>query len=176
MPRCPSFPTRASGSPTRSSPIRWSPCWKAWCAGARGRRIAELGPAPWREKTGTTNDGVDAWFVGFSPDLAVGVYVGFDRPRSLGRGETGSSVALPIWKSFMAAALEDAPVVPFRIPAGIRLVRIDGDRGLLPGPATDRVIVEAFRAGTEPTETATGLGPRSVDVIDGSHVSASGVY
>ncbi len=109
---------------------------------------------PLAGKTGTTNDNRDAWFVGFSPDLAVGVYVGFDRPESLGDRETGSSVAVPVWQLFMDEALAGEPVIPFRIPPGVRLVRIDADHGLLPGEATTRIITEAFRPGSEPTVEA----------------------
>ena len=137
-----------------------------------GRRLRELG-RPLAGKTGTTNDNREAWFVGFSPDLAVGVYVGFDRPASLGRWATGASVALPIWRAFVAEALGSEPVVPFRIPPGVRLVRIDGDRGLLPGAVTERVIVEAFRPGTEPTEAAAGAPG---EAADGSGAPVSGVY
>ncbi len=140
-----------------------------------GARIASLG-RPLAGKTGTTNEYRDAWFMGFSPDLALGVYVGFDQPETLGKGETGSSVAVPIWKQFMGEALEGEPIIPFRIPDGVRLVRVDGDRGLLPGTATDRVIVEAFKPGTEPTEAANGYAPQADDVIDGSAISGSGIY
>ncbi len=113
-------------------------------------------------KTGTTNDARDAWFVGFSPDLAVGVYVGFDRPRNLGRQATGGSVALPIWTDFMTAALEGAPATPFRTPPGVRLVRVDAETGLLPGNGTQTVIAEAFLPGTEPSSrTAGGALPAS---------------
>jgi penicillin-binding protein 1A len=107
-------------------------------------------------KTGTTNDSRDAWFVGFSPDLAVGVYVGFDRPRNLGRRATGGSVALPIWTDFMTAALADAPATPFRTPPGVRLVRVDAATGLLPGDGTQAVIAEAFLPGTEPATRSNG--------------------
>jgi penicillin-binding protein 1A len=110
-------------------------------------------------KTGTTNDSRDAWFVGFSPDLAVGVYVGFDRPRNLGRRATGGSVALPIWTEFMAAALADAPATPFRTPPGVRLVRIDPTTGLLPGNGTTTPIAEAFLPGTEPASRSNGALP-----------------
>ncbi len=113
-------------------------------------------------KTGTTNDARDAWFVGFAPDLAVGVYVGFDRPRNLGRRATGGSVALPIWTTFMEAALAEAPATPFRTPPGVRLVRIDAETGLLPGPATRTVIAEAFLPGTEPTTRSIGTLPATV--------------
>ncbi|MDA0951503.1 MAG: penicillin-binding protein 1A [Proteobacteria bacterium] len=140
-----------------------------------GARIASLG-RPLAGKTGTTNEYRDAWFMGFSPDLALGVYVGFDQPESLGKGETGSSVAVPIWKAFMGEALEGAPIIPFRIPDGVRLVRVDGDRGLLPGSVTERVIVEAFKPGTEPSEAANGFAARPEDVIDGSDITDSGIY
>ena len=114
-----------------------------------GRRALAIGK-PVAGKTGTTNDYIDAWFMGFSPDLVVGVWVGFDEPRTLGRGEAGGSAALPVFTEFMMTALADEPAVPFRIPPGVRLVEIDARTGELPGPATDVVIREAFRPGTEP--------------------------
>ncbi|MCB2011729.1 MAG: penicillin-binding protein 1A [Geminicoccaceae bacterium] len=114
-----------------------------------GVRAGKIGK-PLAGKTGTTNDSRDAWFVGFSPDLAVGVYAGFDIPAPLGRRETGASIALPIWTEFMGKALAGKPATPFRTPPGVRLVRIDADTGLLPGPTTRRVIAEAFLPGTEP--------------------------
>jgi penicillin-binding protein 1A len=114
-----------------------------------GRRIKKVGK-PLAGKTGTTNDSRDAWFVGFSPDLAVGVFTGFDQPRPLGRRETGSSVAVPIFRDFMAAALMDKPPIPFRIPSGIRLVRIDPATGKRAVPGMRRVLLEAYKAGTEP--------------------------
>ena len=127
-----------------------------------GRRVRELG-RPLAGKTGTTNDNIDTWFIGFSPDLIVGVYIGFDQPRPLGYKETGSRVAVPAFKQFMAQALAGEPPIPFRIPPGVRLVRIDGDTGLLPGPHTERIILEAFKPGTEPassvpTREATAKG------------------
>jgi len=114
-----------------------------------GRRAARVGK-PLAGKTGTTNDYIDALFMGFSPNLVVGVWVGFDEPRTLGDGEAGGSVAAPIFTEFMTAALADEPALPFRIPPGVRLVEIDADTGELPGPETRRVITEAFRPGTEP--------------------------
>ncbi len=119
-------------------------------------------------KTGTTNDARDAWFVGFAPDLAVGVYVGFDRPRNLGRQATGGSVALPIWTEFMAAALEDAPATPFRTPPGVRLVRIDAESGLLPGNGTNTVIAEAFLPGTEPSSRTAGTSIPATSTTGGT--------
>jgi penicillin-binding protein 1A len=130
-----------------------------------GRRIAELG-MPLAGKTGTTNDNVDTWFVGFSPDLAVGVFVGFDEPRTLGPRDTGSNVAAPLFKAFMAEALTQEDAVPFRIPPGIRLVRIDADSGQLARPGDEHVILEAFKPGTEPTG-------REV-VIDGGYNPSTG--
>ncbi len=119
-----------------------------------GRRIRAVGK-PLAGKTGTTNDSRDTWFVGFSPDLAVGVFMGLDTPRPLGRmpngvQETGSTVAAPVFKDFMHAALESEPAIPFRIPAGLRMVRIDANTGLAARAGTKGSIVEAFKAGTEP--------------------------
>ena len=118
-----------------------------------GRRVASLGK-PLAGKTGTTNESRDAWFIGFSPDLAVGVFVGFDQPRTLGGRETGSNVAAPIFKSFMSSALEGQPTVPFRIPAGIRHVRVNAKTGRLARPRDRNVILEAFKVGTEPDSDA----------------------
>ncbi len=115
-----------------------------------GRKIRALG-IPLGGKTGTTNDWKDAWFIGFSPDLVVGVYVGFDQPRSLGVNEEGSAIAVPIFKDFMEAALSGQSAIPFRIPSGIRLVRVNADTGLLARPGDRRVILEAFLPGTEPS-------------------------
>ena len=135
-----------------------------------GRRVAAVGK-PIAGKTGTTNDSIDTWFLGFSPDLAVGVYVGFDTPRSQGRGETGSSVAAPIFRDFMAEALADAPDVPFRIPPGIRLVRVNAATGLPAASGDTSVILEAFKPGTEPTGEA---GP-VLDGLDGAVATGSAV-
>ena len=114
-----------------------------------GVRLREIGK-PLAGKTGTTNDSMDAWFVGFSPDLAVGVFVGFDQPRSLGDKESGSSVAVPIFKDFMEAALKDKPATPFRVPPGLRLVRVDPETGRPAQPGDRGAIWEAFVPGTEP--------------------------
>lgn len=113
---------------------------------------------PMAGKTGTTNDYVDAWFVGYTPSMAVGVWVGMDTPASLGHGETGARAALPIWKDFMAAALKGAPVEAFAVPDGIEFARIDRDSGLLPSSATERTLVEAFAAGTVPSRTTPTWG------------------
>jgi penicillin-binding protein 1A len=101
-------------------------------------------------KTGTTNDYKDAWFIGFTPDLAVGVYIGFDQPSSLGHGETGGNVAAPVVRDFMREALKDVPPVPFRAPPGIKLVRVNHKTGLPAGPGDKTAILEAFKPGQEP--------------------------
>ncbi|HEX4618020.1 MAG TPA: penicillin-binding protein 1A [Stellaceae bacterium] len=100
-------------------------------------------------KTGTTNDWRDAWFVGFTPDLVAGVYVGFDDPDSLGNDETGGHVAAPIFRDFMIAALKDAPATAFRTPPGMRIYRVSAATGL-PVGAGDQAIYEAYKPGTEP--------------------------
>lgn len=100
-------------------------------------------------KTGTTNDSMDTWFVGFAPDLVAGVYVGYDKPRTLGKKETGASVALPAFISFMKEALKDKPDTPFRIPRGIQLVKTELQSGL-PVSGVEpgiRIIDEAFLTG-----------------------------
>ena len=125
-----------------------------------GRRIRSLG-IPLAGKTGTTNNWVDGWFVGFSPDLAVGVFVGFDRPRTMGNAEEGSAVAVPIFRDFMGSVLSRNEAIPFRVPPGIRLVRVNAKTGLPAGPFDKDVILEAFIPGTEPT------GKRQV--LDGSN-------
>jgi penicillin-binding protein 1A len=106
-------------------------------------------------KTGTTNDSNDAWFIGFSRDLVVGTYVGYDTPRSLGRRETGASVSLPIFIDFMGNALKNKPDSPFIAPEGIELVKIDALTGKPAAPdATGKgIIIEAFKRGTEPPKS-----------------------
>ncbi len=126
-----------------------------------GARLKALG-FPLAGKTGTTNESRDAWFVGFTPDLVAAVYVGFDEPRSLGSHETGSSVAIPIFQNFMAEAMKDRPAIPFRVPPGLRMVRVDAATGALASPSDKNAIWEAFIPGTEPQEGQ----PRPV--LDGS--------
>ena len=105
---------------------------------------------PLAGKTGTTNANKDAWFIGYSPDLVVGVFVGHDTPKNLGYKQTGSSVAVPIFKEFMKNALFNKPSIPFRIPPGIRLVRVDAGTGRLAQSGDERIILEAFKPGTVP--------------------------
>ena len=112
-------------------------------------------------KTGTTNDEKDAWFIGFTPDIVVGVYMGYDRPRHLGRGATGGHLSAPIVKDFMKVALADKPSVPFRVPPGIKLVRVDLRSGTRAGPGTERAILEAFKPGTAPPDNYSVVGDGS---------------
>ena len=141
-----------------------------------GRRIAKLGK-PLAGKTGTSNDSVDTWFIGFAPDLAVGVFVGFDKPRSLGPFDSGSNVAAPVFKTFMEGALADRPAVPFRRPSGVRLVRINPRTGQL-ADANDRgAIIEAFIPGTEPVGESPVIGGGvPTTVSEAVAAGASGLY
>lgn len=119
-----------------------------------GWRAREL-ERPCGGKTGTTNEMFDAWFMGFTPDVVTGVWVGFDEESSLGVNETGSRAASPIWVRFMEKALNGRPVLPFPPPPpGIEMVKVDPDSGLLAGSGADRFIYEAFKIGTAPREYA----------------------
>ena len=107
-------------------------------------------------KTGTTNDAKDLWFVGFSPNLAFGVFMGYDKPRSLGGSAQAALYTAPIFRDFMKMALKDQPDTPFRIPPGIKLVSVDVHTGMrASGPGT---ILEAFKPGTAPPDGYGGGG------------------
>ncbi len=125
-----------------------------------GRRARSLGHAL-AGKTGTTNDQGDAWFVGFSPDVATGVWVGYDERRVLGPGETGGRAALPIWMDVMKTALAERPEQSFPVPPGIVFARVDRETGLLAEGDEKETVFQAFLAGTEPTETAARALPES---------------
>jgi penicillin-binding protein 1A len=112
--------------------------------------LKELG-RPLAGKTGTTNDAKDVWFVGFSPDLAVGVYLGYDKPKSLGDSATAGQYAAPVFRDFMRVALKDKPAAPFRVPAGIKLIRVDPATGLRSGG--EGAFLEAFKPGTAPPDS-----------------------
>jgi len=113
------------------------------------QRLKVLG-RPIAGKTGTTNDYKDAWFIGFTPDLAVGAYLGYDQPTSMGHGETGGSLVAPIVRDFLKEALAGVPPVPFRAPPGIKLVRVNHKSGLPAGAGDKTAIMEAFKPGQEP--------------------------
>jgi penicillin-binding protein 1A len=115
-------------------------------------------------KTGTTTDAKDLWFVGFSPDLVVGLYLGYDKPRSLGRSAQGGHTAGPIARDFMKFALADKPAIPFRVPAGIKLIRVDAKSGMRAGPGDGgRTILEAFKPGTAPPDNYSVIGVADAD-------------
>ena len=115
-----------------------------WRAKALGR--------PTAGKTGTTNDLFDAWFLGYTPRYTSGVWVGFDEESSLGKYETGSKAACPIWLGFMKGILDKKPVRIFQVPAGVVFSQIDAQTGLLPIPESEETIFECFKEGTVPTE------------------------
>jgi penicillin-binding protein 1A len=117
-------------------------------------RLAKSIGRPLAGKTGTTNGYKDAWFVGYSPNLATGVWVGFDEVRTLGRLESGAHAALPIWTRFMDQALRNLPVMTFPIPEGVQFAQIDTKTGNLPSKTSQHISTEVFRKGTEPGKPA----------------------
>jgi len=120
-----------------------------------GQAAKALG-RPIAGKTGTTNDYINAWFIGGTPNLVTGVYVGFDDRRSLGPSESGAKSALPIWMAFEKEALKQLPVVPFEIPDGVTFVKVDSSTGLLESEPEEgesqQGTVELFSKGSEPTQ------------------------
>jgi len=116
-----------------------------------GKRVSALG-RPVAGKTGTSNDFQDTWFMGYTPEMLTGVWVGFDEKRPLGDKETGGRVAAPIWLDFMQAAIGDRPVSDFALPQGISFAHINPRTGLRASPAGGPTILECFRRGTEPQE------------------------
>ena len=114
-------------------------------------------------KTGTTDEFINAWFIGGAPNLVTGIYVGFDDRRSLGETESGAHAALPIWINFMQAALKPLPVVAFTIPEGVTFVKVDPSTGLLEDEQEGQAsTVELFTKGSEPTQTTQ----RRLDPVD----------
>jgi penicillin-binding protein 1A len=129
-----------------------------------GQAIKEVGKHL-AGKTGTTNEAKDLWFVGFSPDLTVGVFMGYDRPRSLGDSAQAALYTAPIFRDFMKTELKDKPDVPFRVPPGIKLISIDPRTGLR--AAGNGSILEAFKPGTAPPDSYSVIGdssPRALSV------------
>ncbi|MBA3027315.1 MAG: penicillin-binding protein 1A [Desulfobacteraceae bacterium] len=114
-----------------------------------GQRVRALN-RPAAGKTGTTNNLVDAWFMGYTPRYVTGTWVGFDDEKSLGVEETGSRAASPIWLEFMKRVLEDKPIQVFQVPEGVVFSRIDAETGFLPTPDSRKTIFECFKEGTVP--------------------------
>jgi len=122
-----------------------------------GKKVQIVGK-PVAGKTGTSNDERDAWFVGFTPDLTVGVYVGYDNPKPMGKGRTGGEVAAPIVADFMRLALRDKAAIPFRVPRAIELIPINVITGKRAVYGDDGVILEAFKPGDEPPANTQLIG------------------
>ena len=114
-------------------------------------------------KTGTTNEEKDVWFIGYTPTMVVGVYVGYDTPRPLGKGNTGGAIAAPIFGDFIKQALGDTPPAPFRVPPGIKFVRVNLKTGLRAGPDDPNTILEAFKPDEEPDDPYSLVGIVNAD-------------
>ncbi|MEK6555258.1 MAG: penicillin-binding transpeptidase domain-containing protein, partial [Bdellovibrionota bacterium] len=119
--------------------------------GGTGAAARSLG-RPTAGKTGTTQSYYDAWFIGYTADIATGVWVGYDQEKSLGRGEVGGRSALPIWLEYMKAAHKDLPVRGFSTPEGIIFSSLDNETGRLASSNSKEVVRQAFESGTEPKE------------------------
>ena len=122
-----------------------------------GKKLLAVGK-PVAGKTGTSNEERDAWFIGFTPDLTVGVYVGYDNPKPMGKGRTGGELAAPIVADFMQLALKDKPATPFRVPKGIELMPINVKTGQRDLFGEEGVILEAFKPGDEVPESTKIIG------------------
>jgi len=109
-------------------------------------------------KTGTTNEEKDAWFMGYTPNLVVGIYMGYDRPSPMGKGSTGGGLAAPIFKEFFKTAMADAPVVKFKVPEGMKLIAVDRKSGMRSAPGAGGSIIEAFKPGTGPADSYWVIG------------------
>ena len=132
-----------------------------------GKKLQIVGK-PVAGKTGTSNDERDAWFIGYTPDLVVGVYVGFDNPKPMGKGRTGGELAAPIVADFMRLALRDQPATPFRVPRAIELMPIDAKTGKRAIFGKENTILEAFKPGDEPPDSTKVIGDGTVTASAGS--------
>jgi penicillin-binding protein 1A len=109
-------------------------------------------------KTGTTNDEKDTWFVGYTPNLVAGLYIGFDDPKPLGRGATGGSLAAPLFNEFMQAALKDQKPEKFILPEGMKLIAVNRKTGMQAFDGDPDTIMEAFKPGTGPADVFSVIG------------------
>ncbi|MDY8110635.1 penicillin-binding protein 1A [Fulvimarina sp. 2208YS6-2-32] len=109
-------------------------------------------------KTGTTNEEKDVWFVGFTPDLVVGVYLGYDQPRPMGKGATGGGLAAPVFVDFMSKAMEGKPAVEFTVPEGMEVIAVNRSNGMRASGTGEGVIMEAFKPGTGPADSYSVIG------------------
>src|SRR5262249_3213385 len=146
---------------------------------APANMVKETGK-PLAGKTGTTSDEKDVWFIGYSPDLVVGVFMGYDKPRHIADRATGGALAAPIFRDFMKVALADKPAIPFRVPVGIKFVRVELKSGMRATPGSDqRVISEAFKPGTAPPDAYSVIGVTDPDgrpMVVPAGAQAKGLY
>ena len=129
-----------------------------------GRRVRSIG-RPVAGKTGTTNDIRDAWFIGFTPSLIAGVWIGFDQETTLGKNEVGGRAAAPVWLYFMEKVMQHTPVEAFPTPEGIIFVKVDPKTGLVAGSSDKGAIYEAFLDSAPPKEKADGLTEEKEDLF-----------
>jgi len=128
-------------------------------------------------KSGTSNDSHDAWFIGFSPDLVVGVWVGYDTPQTLGPNDTGGVVSGPIFTDFMTTALRNKTNIPFRVPVDVELVRVNATTGKPAERGDTNVIMEAFRKGTDLSKPTPIIGGRGIILHEDENLpDIGGVY
>jgi penicillin-binding protein 1A len=132
--------------------------------------VSELG-RPIAGKTGTTNEEKDAWFIGYTPNLVVGLYMGFDKPQSLGKGSTGGGLSAPIFKDFMGEVLKDTPVVDFHVPEGMKLIAINRKTGMQANEGEPGTIIEAFKPGTGPADSYWVIGMGEGESISAEQLS-----
>jgi penicillin-binding protein 1A len=132
--------------------------------------VREVGK-PIAGKTGTTNDEKDVWFIGYSPDVVCGVYMGFDKPRHIARLATGGHLAAPVVKDFLKVVLADKPPIPFNVPPGIKLIRVDAKTGMRANPGDIKVILEAFKPGTAPPDSYSVIGTETANGVPTTQVS-----
>jgi penicillin-binding protein 1A len=119
----------------------------------------------WHRGRSTSRRSPNSWVIGFTPALAVGVYVGYDTPRPMGRDATGGQLAAPIVAQFMRQALGPVSATPFRVPAGVQLIPIDPNSGERAAYGDDNVILEAFKPGEDPATMPLVIGDTIVPVV-----------
>ena len=132
--------------------------------------ISELG-RPIAGKTGTTNDEKDAWFIGFTPNLVIGLYFGYDKPQSLGKGTTGGGLAAPVFKEVMGDWTKETPIVDFKVPEGMKLIPINRKTGMQAREGDPSTIMEAFKPGTGPADSYWVIGMGDGDSISSDALS-----
>ena len=153
------WPMTASRSSIRIPAYQMTSMMEGVVQRGTGTIISKMLPnVPIAGKTGTSNDEKDAWFIGYTPDLVVGVFVGYDTPKPMGKGMTGGHVAAPIFGNFLKMALADKKAVPFRIPPGIKLVRVSLRTGLRAQGGEPDAVLEAFKPFEEPDDAYSIIG------------------